>query len=678
MKSMLTEGRRKRRGRKSEVAEHRRTKNHENEESDKNQENDKNDDAPALADVLQKLVLRAVAGDEAAIQECLQRLEAPTERRAIAQGLLVAARVAHGHVQELKEKLVRHILPAMFRGIWSDGDTRYLDIEVGTQRLYCAEGFDEETFSSLGIGDEIAVATVEQGPPVFVKPLGRPFEVTGNLGQIVETRETPGGYELQVEAKGETFTCLASARFAAAIDDGEIEARGGLPVSAVYARGIVWKLFEERGRAEQAARPSKKVTLSGFAGYSRLRTQVTQAVALHVLSLEPSVLCELADVPPSYLSPPFRGVLSTGLPGTGKTFLTLAVLGSLEDMIGAPKARAKRAAIRLRAALRPGEPLFEAAGRPDVEEAHAELREALHDQYRGFREFGLEIGNPKLPPHDVPELAEVVERLLEGYRLPEVKLTQKLHDLTRLLEARKSDFMTLTLSKEHYIRPYVGEGLNALAAQLRRAVDHDDVAILCLPEAEVLLASRGHQARYYTDELVGKFLEVLDGTEDSSNLFLLADGNRVDMLDNALGGRRLEHVRFPGLGHDDRPAVIASILSRSGTQEADVEVLAQKLLDLIYSGTTPLCELVMVDGSTIPFTVDHILTPAVIQNAVRVAARTSLAGGRRATSEEDLEDAWKRELEGQAERFDEETIISILDLDRKTAGRVNHLRRNGA
>ena len=269
-----------------------------------------------------------------------------------------------------------------------------------------------------------------------------------------------------------------------------------------------------------------------------------------------------------------------------------------------------------------------------------------------------------------------MERLLEGYRLPEVKLTQKLHDLTRLRDARKSDFMTLTLSKEHYIRPYVGEGLNALATQLKRAVDHDDVAVLCLPEAEVLLASRGHQTRYYTDELVGKILEVLDGTEDSSNLFILADGNRPDMLDNALAGRRLEHVRFPGLSHDDRPAVIASIFSRNGTPGADV--LTQKLLDLIYSGTTPLCELVMVDGSTIPFTVDHILTPAVIQNAVRVAARTSLAGGRRAISEEDLEDAWKRELEGQAERFDEETIISILDLDRKTAGRVSQVRRNGA
>jgi hypothetical protein len=67
------------------------------------------------------------------------------------------------------------------------------------------------------------------------------------------------------------------------------------------------------------------------------------------------------------------------------------------------------------------------------------------------------------------------------------------------------------MDTEDYIRSWVGEGLNALSAQIERAQTHDDLVVLILPEAEVLLSTRGHQARYYTDEIASKLLETFSG-----------------------------------------------------------------------------------------------------------------------------------------------------------------------
>ncbi len=83
----------------------------------------------------------------------------------------------------------------------------------------------------------------------------------------------------------------------------------------------------------------------------------------------------------------------------------------------------------------------------------------------------------------------------------------------------------------------------------------------------------------------------------------------------------------------------------------------------------------MIDESAIPLHIDHVLTPALIRNVVRAAADEALAAGRTEFREEDLEGAWERELRGQAERFGEQEIVSILGLDRQKAARVIEVRR---
>ena len=88
---------------------------------------------------------------------------------------------------------------------------------------------------------------------------------------------------------------------------------------------------------------------------------------------------------------------------------------------------------------------------------------------------------------------------------------RKLHHLERMVAEGRDDWMIPTLRKQDYITPLVGAGLAALSAQLDRARNHDDVAILLLPEAELLLAKRGHHSRFYTDELASLLLETIDG-----------------------------------------------------------------------------------------------------------------------------------------------------------------------
>jgi len=159
------------------------------------------------------------------------------------------------------------------------------------------------------------------------------------------------------------------------------------------------------------------------------------------------------------------------------------------------------------------------------------------------------------------------------------------------------------------------------------------------------------------------------------NLFILADGNRPEMFDSAFGCRRLDNKHFPGLALADRLPVMQSILSRNGAEGDQIESLSEKLLDLVDANTTPLCELVMVDKSTRPLTVEDILTPALIQNVVRAAAGDALSAGRNEIEEEDLEQAWEREVTAQSQRFSEEEAAAILGLDRQTQSRITEVRR---
>ena len=63
---------------------------------------------------------------------------------------------------------------------------------------------------------------------------------------------------------------------------------------------------------------------------------------------------------------------------------------------------------------------------------------------------------------------------------------------------------------------------------------------------------------------------------------------------------------------------------------------------------------VLSDESRIPRHVDHILTPALVENVIRAANTEALRRGVIGQEGKDLEVAWTREIEGQARRFGED------------------------
>jgi SpoVK/Ycf46/Vps4 family AAA+-type ATPase len=440
---------------------------------------------------------------------------------------------------------------------------------------------------------------------------------------------------------------------------------------ARYESGLVWELRQKRGKSEGGGNMQTGVTLDDHAGYAALRREFCNLLGLHVRAQEPKLLIELTPLG-RVVRPKSQGILSTGLPGTGKTHLSMAAIGSLEREVGVAKARAKLAALRLFAATHPEDALYERACQPDPDAALAELRDALQAQYRGFARFHLDVECPTLPG-DL-ELVAFSEALVSQYGIGEGRRLRKYVELETRVANGRSDFMILQVSKADYIQPLVGAGLNALSAQLRRCVQHDDVALLCMPEAEVLLARRGHQSRFYTDELVSTLLEVLDGPVPCPNLFVIADGNRPDMVDEAFAARRLTHIAFPGLVEADRGSVVEAVLKQTGTEPSRIGEVTDLLVDQSYSDTH-LCELVMADESRLSLTSDHTLTPAMIRNVVRGAYSLAAAKGRPEIEAKDVELAWQQEMDAQSLRFGEEAIAEILGLDRKQAARIVQVQR---
>jgi AAA+ superfamily predicted ATPase len=621
------------------------------------------------------IAIGAVEGDPKALALFREAIKQPEHAPTLADVILQVARESTGRLEELQEKLRTAIGPALLCGAWEHEGALYLDVELNGTRAYCVVADEHREAAELAErGEEIVVARVDGSTPFFVRSQGRPFETTGHYGVVTEVRELGGGdYELEIEGQAESFTCRATRRVACLLERGEVDALGGLPIMARHAGGLVWELRQKKGKAEIPGNLHTTVTLEDYAGYSRLRREYCSLLGLHVLQVEPKLLVERTPLSRA-VRPKTQGILATGLPGTGKTFLSLAVIGSLQTKIGVPKAKAKLAALRLFAATHPEDALYQRAGQPSADAALADLRAALAEQYEGLRQFELAIETPALA--DGLDLCAFSEALVEQYGITKARRTRKYADLEQRVAEGRSDFMVLQISKSDYIQPLVGAGLNALSAQLKRCVQHDDVALLCLPEAEVLLARRGHRSRYYTDELVSTLLEVLEGPVPCMNLFMLADGNRPDMVDEAFAARRLTHIPFPGLSEEDRTGVIESVLTQNDTPAERIDEVAGWLIDQTYADTR-LCELVMADESRVALTSDHILTPAMIRNVVRGAYGDAASQGRPEIVDKDVELAWGRELDAQSLRFGETQLADILGLDRQKASRIVCVERRG-
>ena len=244
---------------------------------------------PSTSEVLAPIAIGAVEGRPESIQLFDRAIREPEHAPALAGALLAIARESTSQLEAIQEKLRNAIGPALLRGSWVHDEQLYLDVELGGAREYCiVDARDREAAELAEPGEEIVVSRVQGRAPLFVRSLCRPFETTGQHGVVLDVRKLgEGEYELEIEGQPESFSCRATRRMARAIDRGEVDALGGLPLIARHANGLVWELREKKGKAEVGGRVASRTTLEDYAGYGALRRQYCNLIGLHLLQNEP-------------------------------------------------------------------------------------------------------------------------------------------------------------------------------------------------------------------------------------------------------------------------------------------------------------------------------------------------------------------------------------------------------
>jgi proteasome-associated ATPase len=161
-----------------------------------------------------------------------------------------------------------------------------------------------------------------------------------------------------------------------------------------------------------------------------------------------------------------------------------------------------------------------------------------------------------------------------------------------------------------------------------------------------------------TDRILATFLAQLDGVQQIANLIVVGATNRADVLDNGLTrpGRLGDvRIRIPAPNRQAARAILKRYLGDGIPVAGEVEPVVEALLSRLYSPRGDYAELARVtlrDGRKVPVGGRDLVSGALLQNVVRVAAEEAAdreaRTGRAGITESDLATSLERELRGLA------------------------------
>jgi proteasome-associated ATPase len=159
------------------------------------------------------------------------------------------------------------------------------------------------------------------------------------------------------------------------------------------------------------------------------------------------------------------------------------------------------------------------------------------------------------------------------------------------------------------------------------------------------------------DRILATLLAQLDGVQGITNLIVIGATNRADILDPGLirPGRLGDvKIRVPAPNRVASQAILSRYIDGLPLQ-GDAAVLVQAILGRLYAERGEYAELATVtlrDGRKVPLRGRDLVSGAMLENVVRVAAETAAdreaTGGSVGITEDDLAVALDRELRGAA------------------------------
>lgn len=153
-------------------------------------------------------------------------------------------------------------------------------------------------------------------------------------------------------------------------------------------------------------------------------------------------------------------------------------------------------------------------------------------------------------------------------------------------------------------------------AQSHRA-KHGYPAIVFIDEAEALLSRRGSGVSSDMEKtIVPAFLAELDGINESGAMVILAT-NRGDRLDPAVirPGRIDRRITVSRPSKQDCTQIFGIYLGRAPTC-TEVDSVSTQSSEHLFSEANTLCNLKTSEGYTLPFTLGHVASGAMIENIV--------------------------------------------------------------
>jgi proteasome-associated ATPase len=236
-------------------------------------------------------------------------------------------------------------------------------------------------------------------------------------------------------------------------------------------------------------------------------------------------------------------------------------------------------------------------------------------------------------------------------------LARYVADLTPAGECR---FMAIAGSSDYSM--WLGQSEQRLIARFdaaRELAERGGVpVVMFFDEIDALGRRRGSDVGSGApDRILATLLAQLDGVQGITNLIVIGATNRADILDPGLirPGRLGDvKIRVPAPNRAASQAILGRYLD--GLPLAgDASVLVQAILGRLYAERGEYAELAMVilrDGRKVPLRGRDLVSGAMLENVVRVAAETAAdreaRGGAVGVTEDDLALALDRELRGVA------------------------------